>query len=52
MDEFFFIMYHMKQSYSEVKKMPVYERKHFINMFIEQKTKENEAIESMRKNKK
>lgn len=36
-------MYHMKQGYSDIKDLPVYERKWLIDRFIEQKKKEEEA---------
>lgn len=35
-------MYHLKQGYSDIKDLPVYERKWLIDRFIEQKQKEEE----------
>lgn len=37
-------MYHLRQGYSDIAQMPVYERKWIIDRFIEQKNKEEEQI--------
>jgi len=44
-------MYHLHQQISEFYKMTIYERKWHIYRFIEQKEKENEAIEKERNKK-
>ncbi len=49
MEELFFFMYHMKQSRNEFMCLPINERKWLIERFIQQKEKENEAMESARK---
>jgi len=49
MEELFFFMYHMKQSRNEFMNLPINERKWLIERFIQQKEKENEAMESARK---
>ena len=42
-------MYHMKQSRVEFMCLPINERKWIIERFIQQKEKENEAMEAARK---
>lgn len=49
MEELFFFMYHMKQSRENFMSLPINERKWLIDRFIQQKEKENEAIESARR---
>jgi hypothetical protein len=49
MEELFFFMYHMKQSRENFMTLPINERKWLIDRFIQQKEKENEAMESARK---
>jgi hypothetical protein len=38
------LMYHLRQQYSEVEQMPVFERGIFIRMLVEQKERETEAM--------
>ena len=49
MEEFFFFMYHMKQSRENFMTLPINERKWLIDRFIQQKEKENEAMEAARR---
>jgi hypothetical protein len=49
MEEMFFFMYHMRQSRENFMSLPINERKWLITRFIEQKEKENEAMESARR---
>lgn len=42
-------MYHMHIPPTEVDRMPVFERRWYIDRFVEQKQKENEAIERERR---
>lgn len=49
MEELFFFMYHMRQSRENFMTLPINERKWLIDRFIQQKEKENEAMESARK---
>lgn len=49
MEELFFFMYHMRQSRENFMSLPINERKWLIDRFIEQKEKENEAMEAARK---
>ncbi len=52
MEEVFFFQYHMHMDRTESMSMPVFERKWLIHRFIEQKQKENEAMEKAKKAKK
>ena len=52
MDEIFFFMYHLHMPPDKSMSLPVYERKWLINKFVEQKEKENEAIENSNKKRK
>lgn len=52
MEEVFFFQYHLHMGRFECMSMPVYERKWLIRRFIEQKEKENEAMEAAKKKKK
>lgn len=52
MEEFFFFQYHMHMSKQDCMTIPVHERKWLIQRFVEQKKKESEAIERMKKQKK
>lgn len=49
MDEEFFFLYHLKLGREQFMKYPVRDRKYLINKFIEQKNKENDAIEAAKK---
>jgi hypothetical protein len=49
MEELFFFMYHMRQSRENFMILPINERKWLIDRFIQQKEKENEAMEAARK---
>ena len=49
MEELFFFMYHMRQSRENFMTLPINERKWLIERFIQQKEKENEAMESARR---
>lgn len=49
MEELFFFQYHMGRSKSDCMSLVVHERKWLINRFIEQKKKENEAIEKAKR---
>jgi hypothetical protein len=49
MEEIFFFQYHMHMSRSECMTLPVYERKWLVHRFIEQKEKEQKAMESAKK---
>lgn len=49
MEEMFFFMYHLRQSRESFLALPINERKWMISRFIDQKEKENEAMESARK---
>ena len=52
MEELFFFQYHMHMSKQDCMTIPVNERKWLIQRFIEQKKKEGEAIDRMKKQKK
>lgn len=52
MEELFFFQYHMHMSKQDCMCLPVHERKWLIQRFIEQKKKENEAIDRAKKAKK
>ncbi len=52
MEELFFFQYHMHMSKQDCMSLPVHERKWLIQRFIQQKQKENEAIERAKKAKK
>ena len=49
MEEIFFFQYHLHMSRAEAFNMPVHERKWLIDRFIEQKQKENSAMEDARR---
>lgn len=49
MEEMFFFMYHMHLSRESFMSLPINQRKWLIARFIEQKEKENEAMESARR---
>lgn len=46
LEENFFYMYHMRIPPHFTERIPIFERKYYINLFTEQKKKENEAIEA------
>jgi hypothetical protein len=52
MEEVFFFQYHMRMSRSECMGIPIYERKWLIDRFIDQKNKENQAMEEQRRKSK
>ena len=49
MEEMFFFIYHMHQSRENFMSLPRNERKWIISRFIQQKEKENEAMEAARR---
>ena len=49
MEEVFFFLYHLHLDREHTLCMPINERKWVIERFIEQKNKENEAMESARR---
>lgn len=51
MEEIFFFLYHMNTSKQDALSFPIHERKWLIQRFVNQKRKENDAIEKARKNK-
>lgn len=52
-EEIFFMMYHMRQSKTNILELDPEERKWFIHRFVEQRKKENEEMEKARnRNKK
>lgn len=52
MEEIFFFQYHLHQDRYTTLSMPIYERKWMIERFIQQKNKENDAMEKASKRKK
>jgi hypothetical protein len=52
MEELFFFQYHMRMSKVDCMGLPVHERKWLIQRFVEQKKKENDAIDRAKKSKK
>lgn len=51
-EEIFFFMYHMQQERSKILQMPINSRKWIIQRFIQQKEKENDAMEAARRKSK
>lgn len=51
MEEIFFFQYHMQMSRESCMSLPVHERKWLIQRFVEQKRKEVEAMERLKKQK-
>jgi len=49
MEEKFFFQYHMSLSWNLCQKMPINERKWMIERFIQQKNRENDAIEAAKR---
>jgi len=49
MEEMFFFIYHLRQSRENFLALPINERKWIISRFIQQKERENEAMEAARK---
>lgn len=49
MEEMFFFMYHLRQNRESFLALPINERKWIISRFIEQKEKENKAMEDARR---
>ena len=49
MEEFFFFLYHLRQSREQFMSLSINERKWIISRFIQQKDKENEAMEAARR---
>ena len=52
MEDVFFLEYHLHQQRSTILKMPINERKWMVERFIQQRTRENEAVEAARRRKK
>lgn len=52
MEELFFFQYHMHMSRFDCLSLPIYERKWFLHRFIQQKEKENDAMEKAKKRSK
>jgi hypothetical protein len=52
MEEVFFFMYHMHIDRKSCMSLPINERKWIIERFIQQKERENEALESAKRNAK
>jgi hypothetical protein len=48
-EEIFFYTYHLRQDRETTLRMPINERKWTIERFIQQKNRENEAMEAARK---
>ena len=48
-EEMFFFQYHLKLDMFQAMKMPVWWRRWFVDRFVYQKDKENEAIEKAQK---
>lgn len=48
-EEIFFFQYHMKLPISQAMALPINWRKWMIDRFVEQKTRENEQMESARR---
>jgi hypothetical protein len=42
-------MYHLKQGFQQIQEIPIFERKWFIDRFIEQKEREEKEIKKSRK---
>lgn len=51
MEELFFFQYHMHMSKQDCMTIPIHERKWLIQRFVDQKKKESEAVERMKKKK-
>jgi hypothetical protein len=51
MEEQFFFRYHMNMSREEFRSYPINERKWMIERFVEQKSKEHDAIEKEKRKK-
>jgi len=51
LDEFYYLSRHAHFSYGDMLKMPVFERKYFINKLIEEFEKKNEAYEKAKNSK-
>jgi hypothetical protein len=49
MEEMFFFIYHLRQNRETFLALPINERKWIISRFIQQKERENEAMESARR---
>jgi len=52
MEEIFFFMYHMHIDRKSCMTLPINERKWIIERFIQQKERENEAMEQAKRNAK
>ena len=48
MEEKFFFKYHLRTTFDEVMNLPVYERKWYIQRFVEQKDREDAAMQKAR----
>lgn len=51
MEEIFFFQYHLRCPRESTLRYPIIERKYIIELFIEQKNRENAEIEKSRKSK-
>jgi hypothetical protein len=49
MEEVFFFVYHLHMGRDDALRLPINERKWMIERFIQQKQKENEAVEAERR---
>lgn len=49
MEEKFFFIYHLHREVDEVMRMPINERKWYIERFVVQKQKEHDAMESAKR---
>jgi hypothetical protein len=49
MEETWFFMYHLNRSRKDVMQMPINERKWLVERFIQQKERENEALEAAKR---
>jgi hypothetical protein len=52
MEETFFFMYHLHRGRKDVMQMPINERKWVVERFIQQKERENEALEAAKRKSK
>ena len=45
LDEFYYLSKYANISYGDIRTMPTFERKYFVNKLVEEFTKQNERIE-------
>lgn len=48
LDEFYYLSKHVNMSYSDIMRMPTFERKYFIEKLSSEFQKQNEAVEKAR----